>query len=214
MKPREIQRIMAATEATGAAWQVLIALAVHARDETRQAFPSLPVLVEETHMHRKSVQRAIDRLLELGEIVILEQAHRGRATTYLVLTAANVVGLGERRLGGARTPQAGDTGTPATDGHRNGGDTATDRPAPATVGPDPASDGPDPASVAVETRRPEDAPTGREQPVERTGIQRPEEQRTRESSRCVKCGGRQDERARPICSAPAWHAAEPLEATG
>lgn len=64
------------SRATGSARLVLLALADHAGDDGR-AWPSVSRLARMTLLDRRNVQRALARLIEAGEIVVVGTAQRG-----------------------------------------------------------------------------------------------------------------------------------------
>jgi DNA-binding MarR family transcriptional regulator len=88
MNHRDWERVMKATAAREAAWQVMAVLAHHANDKTRLCWPSWNLLLEETHLARSSLSRAIKRLLELGEVQVVQHSGGQRATLYVVTLLA------------------------------------------------------------------------------------------------------------------------------
>lgn len=59
---------------TGSAFLVLLALADHAGVDHGDAWPSVRRLAERCRVDERTVQRALDRLIELGEVVLVDPA--------------------------------------------------------------------------------------------------------------------------------------------
>lgn len=75
------------SRARGSAYVVLVMLAERAPDETRVARPGLKLLAIESRVDRSTVQRALSKLEELGEIeaVAYRSGGHGKATEWAIL---------------------------------------------------------------------------------------------------------------------------------
>lgn len=65
---------------------VLIALADHANDEDFTCWPSLSHLVKKTSLHKKTIWKAIDRLVDMGLVRRISDESK-RSTTYFLIGA-------------------------------------------------------------------------------------------------------------------------------
>ncbi len=71
-----IQAVWDRSQSTGTARVVLLAIADHA-DEHMTAYPSLTRLAHYANVHRRSAIRAIQSLVELGELVRVDRGKQG-----------------------------------------------------------------------------------------------------------------------------------------
>lgn len=65
---------------------VLLAIADHANHDGLDAYPSIDHLARKAKVSRATVQRALTRLVELGELQIEHGSGRGHTSRYRVLT--------------------------------------------------------------------------------------------------------------------------------
>lgn len=140
MHATDMQRVLDQTHAKGAAWQVLIVLTHHANADSREAFPSLERLVEETNLTRKGVQNGIARLVELGEITFIQGGGAVRNNYRIDVGQADVPPF---KIVSKHHKPANVVPEPAYDVHPSvNGEPAYVVPEPANVMPEPAYDVP------------------------------------------------------------------------
>lgn len=70
------------SRSTGSSFLVLLALADHAGADGGDCWPSVARLARRCRVDERTVQRAIDKLVELGEVVITEGGGRGHSNRY------------------------------------------------------------------------------------------------------------------------------------
>jgi hypothetical protein len=88
MSIRIMQRVWDYSEAREGALLVLLAIADNADSETGEAWPSIKLLAQKTRLSPRAVSYATKKLVDLGEIEVLERGgrkgERGRANRYRV----------------------------------------------------------------------------------------------------------------------------------
>lgn len=104
------------SKATGPAYVVAIMLAERAPDENRIARPGIELLARDSRVAKRTAQRALKHLEELGEIERITEGRRGQAAEFYIAVGAK--GDGEAPNGGKGDSQGvkGDTGDTPTKG--------------------------------------------------------------------------------------------------
>lgn len=122
MHATQFQRVLDQTHARGAALLVLMVLAHHADERSRDAWPGLARLTNETHLSRQGVLNGIHRLVELGEVTI-ERGNARRANRYHVvvgssaaLRVVNAVDLPTRQMSREPVVESTSESTSSTEG--------------------------------------------------------------------------------------------------
>jgi len=128
------------SRSTGSAFLVLLALADHAGQDGGDSWPSVGRLARRCRIDERTVQRAIDTLVGLGELVVEERAGpRGTNRYRLTFATAEPLPLDDPQRG----PQPVQTRQDATPG---------DLPPPASTTPTPGTTPPE--SVRTEDQEP------------------------------------------------------------
>ena len=93
--PGERWRWVCNAKTAGPAKAVLFVLAEHANQETLVAWPSVDTMAKESGLHRTTVIRALQQLVEDGWVEVVERKHR-KSTVYRITMDAEFLSSGER----------------------------------------------------------------------------------------------------------------------
>lgn len=76
--------VWANSKSKGSSLLVLLAIADHAQDKTRDAWPSVEYLAKKSRLSVRSVQYIIRQLEKLGELVVVKRAGYNNVNIYIV----------------------------------------------------------------------------------------------------------------------------------
>lgn len=119
---------------------VLLAIADAANDQGADAYPSMATLTAKTNLHERSIQRALKRLVELGELVVYANAGPRGCNRYRIPMTPGTESPPAQRRGGSKSPRQ--TTTPAESPVTPGTEPPPPRqpatPPPGTAPPEPS----------------------------------------------------------------------------
>jgi Helix-turn-helix domain len=142
MSVRWMSAVWASSTSTGTARLVLLALADNARDDDGLAWPSVATLAAKTRVDRRTVQRAIACLVEIGELSV-QQVH-GSSNRYRLCIPRTDVNLTPRQSDTPGDMSLGDGNAPPYPRQRARGTRGTAPPKPSV----------EPSRTQSEPRRP------------------------------------------------------------
>lgn len=134
MSIRVMSRVWDNSAAKGSALLVLLAIADFASDDGGNAYPSIPTLAKKVRMSERQVQRIVNTLADVGELVVIPGPTKTSSNSYQVVVDA----LGARPWGDILSPLKGDILSPGGDvAVSPGGDIAMSERGDIAMSPDP-----------------------------------------------------------------------------